>query len=266
MLQQSGDPLGAQQIILSEIEKQYGGAATAAGSAGFAGALDSAGEAWRDFLETLGASNESGAAEFLNGIAEGLAFITRNFDVIDAAGRAVVDVLVAPFKAMLEGIQSTVEPLNSFEADFRATFAIVTKVLTDLTNNVLTPLFKFVGQIFGQIITWLGQLVGAVAGAMDSVVSTVTGALRTMASAMEAFINASPAGLLRLFGIDAGAAVAGGMTAFADGIDRLSESVSGYAAELTSAGQAAAEAANGGGSLPGGKDPFKVLGLAMLLA
>ncbi|MEC8755585.1 MAG: hypothetical protein VXX72_08135, partial [Pseudomonadota bacterium] len=186
----------------------------------------------------------------------GLAFITRNFDVIDAAGRAIVDVLVAPFKAMLEGIQSTVEPLNSFEADFRATFAIVTKVLTDLTNNVLTPLFKFVGKIFGQILTWLGQLVGAVAGAMDSIASTVTSALRTLAGAIQAFINASPVGLLRLFGIDAGAAVGNGIRTFADGLDQLKDSGEGYTAVLAAAGQAAVDAANGGGSLPGGKNAF----------
>ena len=42
-LQASGDLLGAQEIILKEIEAQYGGAARAAGAAGFAGALDSLG-------------------------------------------------------------------------------------------------------------------------------------------------------------------------------------------------------------------------------
>ena len=54
VLQESGDILGAQGIILSEIEKQYGGAAEAAGSAGFAGAMDSLGEAARDLMEQLG--------------------------------------------------------------------------------------------------------------------------------------------------------------------------------------------------------------------
>ena len=54
VLQESGDILGAQAIILGEIEKQYGGAAEAAGSAGFAGAMDSLGEATRDLMEQLG--------------------------------------------------------------------------------------------------------------------------------------------------------------------------------------------------------------------
>ena len=55
VLQESGDILGAQDNqLLAEIEKQYGGAAEAAGSAGFAGAMDSLGEATRDLMEELG--------------------------------------------------------------------------------------------------------------------------------------------------------------------------------------------------------------------
>ena len=81
-LQQSGDLLGAQEIILKEIESQYGGAAAAAGSAGFAGALDTLGEKWRDFLEALGESSESGAIEFFNQIGAGIDFLTRNIDAV----------------------------------------------------------------------------------------------------------------------------------------------------------------------------------------
>jgi hypothetical protein len=53
VLQESGQLLEAQNLILREIEKQYGGAAEAAGSAGLAGALDTLGEATRDFQEEL---------------------------------------------------------------------------------------------------------------------------------------------------------------------------------------------------------------------
>ena len=52
-LQESGRLFEAQNLILKEIEKQYGGAAEAAGSAGLAGALDSLGEETRDFQEKL---------------------------------------------------------------------------------------------------------------------------------------------------------------------------------------------------------------------
>ena len=53
VLQESGRLFEAQNLILKEIEKQYGGAAEAAGSAGLAGALDTLGEETRDFQEQL---------------------------------------------------------------------------------------------------------------------------------------------------------------------------------------------------------------------
>ena len=52
-LQAAGKLYEAQNLILKEIEKQYGGAAEAAGSAGLAGSLDSAGEAARDLGEAI---------------------------------------------------------------------------------------------------------------------------------------------------------------------------------------------------------------------
>jgi hypothetical protein len=52
-LVESGRQLEAQDLILREIETQYGNAARAAGSAGYAGAVDSLGESFRDFQERL---------------------------------------------------------------------------------------------------------------------------------------------------------------------------------------------------------------------
>jgi len=254
-LQQSGDLLGAQGIILAEIEKQYGGAAKAAGASGFAGALDGAGESWRDFLEALGQSNESGAVAFLNGISKGLDFLTQNFDVISAAASAAIEVLVAPFRAMQEGIQSVVGPIKNFEGIFRGTLGVVTKILTDLTQNILGPVFKFVGQKIGQVINWLAGLVGAVGTAMEGIVSNITGALRLIGRAMEAFINATPAALLQLFGINAGAAASSALNSFADGIDDMAASVGNYASELKEA-YAAAQKVPGLDSSGSSTNPF----------
>ncbi len=52
-LVKSNKQLEAQDYILREIEKQYGNAAEAAGSAGYAGAVDSLQESFRDFQERL---------------------------------------------------------------------------------------------------------------------------------------------------------------------------------------------------------------------
>ena len=51
-LDKSGRLLEAQNLILKELERQYGGNAKAAAT-GFAGAVDTLGENFRDFQETL---------------------------------------------------------------------------------------------------------------------------------------------------------------------------------------------------------------------
>ena len=254
-MQESGDLLGAQNMILSEIEKQYGGAAEAAGAAGFAGALDSAGEAWRDFLEVLGQSSESGAIQFLNGIADGLNFIVANFDVVGPAAEALLGVITEPFKALYEGIQQVTGPVDNFREQFRGTIAIITKLVTDITNNVLAPVFRFIGKIIGGVLKLLAGLVVGIVKAAKSAVEAVTGALDIIAKAVAAFINSTPAGILsKLFGIDAGALAANGIRNFAAGIDNLAASVGDYAEELRAAGAAAQAAAPEGGGAGG--NPF----------
>lgn len=62
---ESGDKLGAQNLILKELETQYGGAAVAAGSAGFAGAMDTLGEVTRDVQRAIAAVLESPLEAFL---------------------------------------------------------------------------------------------------------------------------------------------------------------------------------------------------------
>ena len=255
-LQASGDLLGAQEVILKEIEAQYGGAAKAAGAAGFAGALDSAGEAWRDFLEALGQSSESSAVGFLNAIANGLNFLTANFDVISAAASAAADVIVQPFVALYEGIKSVTGPVDNFREQFRGALAIITKLLTDLTKNVLTPVFKFIGKIIGGIIQLLAGLLRNLGTFAFRAVQTVTGALRKIAEAVETFINSTPAGLLsKLFGLDAGAAAAAGIRNFASGLESLASKAQDYASELTAAADAANALADAQGALDS-SNPF----------
>jgi hypothetical protein len=73
----SGKQLEAQDFILKEIEKQYGNAATAAGSAGYAGAVDSLQESFRDFQERLA----KGVEPAVNGTLKALT------DLLDVANK-----------------------------------------------------------------------------------------------------------------------------------------------------------------------------------
>ena len=81
-LQESGRLLEAQNLVLREIEKQYGGAAEAAGSAGYAGAVDSLGESFRDFQERL-------ATGVQPAVTEALGSLTDLFDVVSSIPKPV---------------------------------------------------------------------------------------------------------------------------------------------------------------------------------
>lgn len=64
-LVEAGKAAEAQDFILKEIEKQYGDAAKAAGKAGYAGAVDSLGESFRDFQERLAKGVEPAVTKVL---------------------------------------------------------------------------------------------------------------------------------------------------------------------------------------------------------
>ena len=75
-LVESGKQIEAQNLILKEIETQYGNAARAAGSAGYAGSVDSLGESFRDFQERLA----RGVTPAVNGT---LTALTDLFDLLN---------------------------------------------------------------------------------------------------------------------------------------------------------------------------------------
>ena len=82
VLQESGNMLGAQNLILQEIEKQYGNAAVAAGEAGFAGAMDSAGESARDLGEAVGTIIVPALENFLRAITPVIENLAKFIDYV----------------------------------------------------------------------------------------------------------------------------------------------------------------------------------------
>ena len=113
-LQESGRLFEAQNLILQEIEKQYGGAAEAAGSAGLAGAMDTLGEATRDFQEQL--VSGTGAINLAESAIYALA------DAIDTATEASVrdiqtlitalDLLIQNLNIGLDGLADVFDIVN----------------------------------------------------------------------------------------------------------------------------------------------------------
>jgi hypothetical protein len=87
-LVEAGKQAEAQDYILREIEKQYGNAAAAAGSAGYAGAVDSLQESFRDFQERLATGVEPAVIGTLKAL-------TDLFDIVSKIPKPVGNAALA---------------------------------------------------------------------------------------------------------------------------------------------------------------------------
>jgi hypothetical protein len=78
----SGNKLEAQDLILKELEKQYGGAAKAAGSAGFAGVMDTLGEVVRDLQRAFAAILQSPVQAFFSAIGKIVERVAQGYEYL----------------------------------------------------------------------------------------------------------------------------------------------------------------------------------------
>lgn len=109
-LVESGNALQAQELILKEIEKQYGNAATAAGSAGFAGAMDTLGENFRDFQVAVAKEAQPAVTAFVNslsGVFANLSKVNPQFlSAVGTLGKLAISlgIVVAAYKTLKTAI------------------------------------------------------------------------------------------------------------------------------------------------------------------
>jgi hypothetical protein len=104
----AGDTMGAQKIILGELETQFGGAAKAAGDT-FAGAQAKAQQNIEDLQETIGgilvpllAELSDKFAELLTDVAPVIEFVGRGMVVAFEAAAEKVEAVIAPIQALLD--------------------------------------------------------------------------------------------------------------------------------------------------------------------
>ena len=145
-LQESGQLFEAQNLILKEIEKQYGGAAEAAGSAGLAGAMDTLGEATRDFQEQL--VSGTGAINLAETAIYGLA------DAIDTATEALRDV-----QTLITALDLIVRNLNIGLDGLAGVFDIVNDAIIRSIPGLREAIFAY-----EQLLKLAGQYVDSQAG------------------------------------------------------------------------------------------------------
>jgi hypothetical protein len=114
-LVKSGQQLKAQDFILKEIEKQYGNAATAAGSAGYAGAVDSLQESFRDFQEKLAIGVEPAVVGTLKALSDLFDLISKIPKPVGEAALAI-GAVTAQVLLLEKGIKAIIALRTSFVA------------------------------------------------------------------------------------------------------------------------------------------------------
>ena len=169
-LEASGQLQAAQGLILAELERQYQGAAVAAGSAGLAGALDGLSEVANDAFEAFGKMLEPIAVPIIQGITKYVQFMSDTwayisgviFPEIVAAAKPLTDALGRVFSGVdIQGFGTVLQ--NVVIAGFKVLTTViggVSKVLgfvidrfVDLSNN---PVFKFIAEQVGRLANQLG--------------------------------------------------------------------------------------------------------------
>ena len=145
-LQESGRLFEAQNLILKEIEKQYGGAAEAAGSAGLAGAMDTLGEATRDFQEQL--VSGTGAINLAESAIYGLA------DAIDTATASLRDI-----QTLISALDLLIRNLNIGMDGLAGVFDIVNDAIIRSIPGLREAIFAY-----EQLLKLAGKYVDSQAG------------------------------------------------------------------------------------------------------
>jgi len=106
-LVKSNKQLEAQDYILREIERQYGDAAEAAGSAGYAGAVDSLQESFRDFQERLAEGVQPAVTTVLGSMAKLFDLVSKIPTSVGQAA-ATVGLLTGAFIALKKAMESAI--------------------------------------------------------------------------------------------------------------------------------------------------------------
>ena len=95
-LVESGDQLGAQNLILKEIETQYGGASKAAGASGFAGVMDTLGEVVRDLQRAFAAILQSPLQAFFSTLGTAVQRIAEGYEWLNSVLKSQILPILQP--------------------------------------------------------------------------------------------------------------------------------------------------------------------------
>lgn len=231
-LEKTGKKAEAQQMILEELEKQYGGASEAAAK-GFAGSLDTLGEQFRDYQENVGRIAQDVLKPFVDGLA-GLFGVAKEIQPAFSAmleGLGKIGNAFGPInKLITENMGSWDAWVKRVEFIYKAAAVImndIAYVIKQMANEVaysLKQLGKFVGGItttIGKAVSgFFGNVVGSSAKGMKGVVNNVANGVRKIRELIARIINLTGPGFVsKMFGFDAGKFLTSGFGLAADGLE-----------------------------------------------
>ena len=149
----AGDTAGAQQMILAELEKQYGGTAVAA-AGGAAGVKDTFGEAMYDLNVAIGKVVNEALPPLLNGLTTIINAFTNlpgpvQSVIVAIGGLAAVAVVLAPIVSAV----TTLGPLIS------GLVGIIGGVVTALTGG--GGIMAAIAAVFSGPVGWIALVVAA---------------------------------------------------------------------------------------------------------
>jgi hypothetical protein len=186
-LVKSGDLLAAQQLVVKELSSQFGGAGAAAAQ-GYAGALDTAGEAAKELAEEVGGKLLPALTAGLKAATVGIDFLTQNSDALlgAVAGLATVGIPLLIKGLGLLRVAVLANPIFALATAAVAIGAAIGKLLgiTVTFGNTSVTVFDLVKTVIGDVV----GVIGSVWEAAKTLFSGfVEGAKAILGSAKEAF-------------------------------------------------------------------------------
>ncbi len=160
-LQSSGDMLGAQKVILAELESQFGGSGAAFAATG-AGAVYRMKDAWGDLFENI-VSAAMPAIGVLSNLAVGVLGLITNSGGLESFG--------AKLAGAATGLTNWVNAGGAAQVVqwFQGILPIISPV-----GTVLAAMGKVAGESFAQIGTALGQMLPVLAPVLTYLIQAAT--------------------------------------------------------------------------------------------
>lgn len=181
-LVEAGDVAQAQNLILKELEKQYGGNARAAGKAGLAGAFDTLGEEYRDLAEVIGRALEPAAVSFLGVLTQLL-----------SSARQIAERFGGVFKVIGDGFQAAITEGTLFNKLIRTLIASLAVLAAVKAFTAIVTGLKAAIAFTKQLVTLTKALTAA------NILAGITGLLKSKPGLIAAAVAGLGVGIDQLF-------------------------------------------------------------------